>query len=96
VNGVLQTLLNVVDHGMSPLEAVAAPRVDFQGETVQAEQRIPSDVVEELVARGFSVNRRPMSYDTYFSRVQVIEVGAGGTLTGASDPRGDGGLPLIA
>jgi gamma-glutamyltranspeptidase / glutathione hydrolase len=96
VNGVLQTLLNLVDHRMTPLEAVAAPRVDFQGETVQAEQRIPTEVVEELRARGFRVNRRPVSYDTYFSRVQVIQVGPDGTLRGASDPRGDGGIPLTA
>ena len=96
VNGVLQTLLNLVDHGMTPLEAVAAPRVDFQGETVQAEQRIPSDVVEALRARGYRVHRRPGSYEGYFSRVQVIHVGADGTLRGASDPRGDGGIALQA
>ncbi|HSR22728.1 MAG TPA: gamma-glutamyltransferase, partial [Candidatus Eisenbacteria bacterium] len=96
VNGILQTLLNLVDHGMGPLEAVAAPRVDYQGETVQAEQRIPSDVVDELRERGYRVERRPVSYDTYFSRVQLIQVGADGTLVGASDPRGDGGIALRA
>jgi gamma-glutamyltranspeptidase/glutathione hydrolase len=96
VNGVLQTLLNLVDHGMTPLEAVAAPRVDFQGETVQAEQRVPTEALEALRARGYRVNRRPVSYDGYFSRVQVIVVGPGGTLTGASDPRGDGGIALRA
>jgi gamma-glutamyltranspeptidase / glutathione hydrolase len=96
VTGVLQTLLNVVDHGMSPLEAVAAPRVDFQGESVQAEQRITSDVVEELRTRGYRVDRRAVSYDGYFSRVQLIQVGADGSLTGASDPRGDGGIALRA
>jgi gamma-glutamyltranspeptidase / glutathione hydrolase len=96
VNGVLQTLLNLVDHGMTPLEAVAAPRVDFQGEMVQAEQRIPSDVLEALRARGYQVNRRPGSYEGYFSRVQLIQVAADGTLRGASDPRGDGGIALTA
>jgi gamma-glutamyltranspeptidase/glutathione hydrolase len=96
VNGVLQTLLNLIDHGMTPLEAVAAPRVDFQGETVQAEQRIPSDVVEALRAAGYAVDRRPGSYEGYFSRVQVIQVDADGTLRGASDPRGDGGIALPA
>ena len=96
VNGVLQTLLNLVDHGMTPLEAVAAPRVDFQGETVQAEQRIPGDVVEALRAAGYQVNRRPVSYEGYFSRVQLIQVAADGTLRGASDPRGDGGIALPA
>jgi gamma-glutamyltranspeptidase/glutathione hydrolase len=96
VNGVLQTLLNLVDHGMTPLEAVAAPRVDFQGETVQAELRVPGEVLDELRHRGFRVNRRPVSYDGYFSRVQVIQVAADGRLNGASDPRSDGGIPLRA
>lgn len=94
VNGVLQTLLNLLDHGMTPLEAVSAPRVDFQGETVQAEHRIPSEVVEALRAQGFAVNRRPVSYDSYFSRVQVIRVAEDGAPVGASDPRGDGGIAL--
>jgi gamma-glutamyltranspeptidase/glutathione hydrolase len=93
VNGVLQTLVNLVDHGMTPLEAVAAARVDFQGETVMAEQRIPWEVLAALVERGFQVNHRPLSYDKYFSRVQVIAL-ADGEPRGASDPRGDGGIAL--
>jgi gamma-glutamyltranspeptidase/glutathione hydrolase len=96
VNGVLQTLLNMVDHGMTPLEAVGAPRVDFQGETVQAELRIPTEVVEALREQGFKVNRRPLGYDNYFSRVQVIRIGSDGAPVGASDPRGDGGIALQA
>ncbi|HEX6348197.1 MAG TPA: gamma-glutamyltransferase [Candidatus Dormibacteraeota bacterium] len=91
VTGVLQTLLNLVDHGMSPLEAVAAPRVDFNGDTVQAEQRVTADVLAELRDAGFPVNRRPLGYDPYFSKVQVLAVGRGG----ASDPRGDGGVVLL-
>jgi gamma-glutamyltranspeptidase/glutathione hydrolase len=96
VTGVLQTLLNLIDHGMRPLEAVSAPRVDFQGETVQAEQRVPGEVLDALRADGFPVNRRPLSYDPYFSRVQVIQVSPDGSLTGASDPRGDGGAALAS
>jgi gamma-glutamyltranspeptidase/glutathione hydrolase len=94
VNGVLQTILNLLDHGMTPLEAVSAPRVDHQGGTVQAELRIPAEVADALRAAGFPVNRRPVSYDTFFSRVQVIRTAPDGTLTGASDPRGDGGIAL--
>jgi len=92
VTGVLQTLLNLVDHGMTPMEAVAAPRIDCNGDTVQAEQRISSEVLAELRDAGFPVNRRPLGYDPYFSKVQCLVVGRGG----ASDPRGDGGIALEA
>ena len=94
VTGVLQTLLNLVDHGMDPVNAVSAARIDFQGETIQAEQRIPAAILDALAASGYPVVRRPFSYDSYFSRVQVIRVGADGSLAGASDPRKDGGMAL--
>jgi gamma-glutamyltranspeptidase/glutathione hydrolase len=96
VGGVLQTLLGLVDHGLSPLEAVAAPRVDFQSETVQVEQRITGDIVDALSGAGYSVVRRPLGYDGAFSRVQLIQIGADGTVRGASDPRKDGGVALTA
>lgn len=94
VTGVLQSLLNLVDHRMTPYEAVAAPRIDFQGVIVQAEQRIPAEIVSALSEAGYAVNRRPISYDTHFSRVQMIVADPDGRLRGASDPRGDGGMPL--
>jgi gamma-glutamyltranspeptidase/glutathione hydrolase len=93
---VLQSLLNLIDHGMAPVEAVSAPRIDYQGETVQAEQRITSDILAGLAAAGYPVNRRPISYDSYFARVQMIQIGRDGFLRGASDPRGDGGVALQA
>lgn len=96
VGGVLQTLLNLVDHGMGPEAAVAAPRVDFQGETVAAEQRVTSDILAAIGEAGYDVKRRPLSYDAYFSRVQLVEVGEDGSLEGASDPRKDGGIALRA
>src|SRR5439155_533618 len=34
VTGILQTIVNVLDHEMTPVEAVSAPRVDFQGDVV--------------------------------------------------------------
>ena len=94
VNGVLQTLLNLIDHGMTALEAVSAPRVDFQGETVMAELRVPTEILDVLREQGFAVRQRPLSYDSYFSRVQLIRSAADGRLVGASDPRGDGGIAL--
>jgi gamma-glutamyltranspeptidase/glutathione hydrolase len=94
VTGVLQVLVNVLDHGMTPMEAVSAPRVDFQGDVVQAEGRIPTTVSGGLERLGYKVNRRTLNYDSYFSRPQVIVAGPDAVLTGASDPRKDGGTAL--
>jgi gamma-glutamyltranspeptidase / glutathione hydrolase len=91
VTAVLQVLVNVLDHQMSPVEAVSAPRVDFQGEVVQAEGRVPKTVCEGLERFGYRVNRRVLNYDSYFARPQLIVAGRDGKLRGASDPRKDGG-----
>ncbi|HYM15554.1 MAG TPA: gamma-glutamyltransferase, partial [Dehalococcoidia bacterium] len=48
VTAVLQVLVNVIDHQMSPVEAVSAARVDFQGDVVQTEARVPGVVCEGL------------------------------------------------
>jgi gamma-glutamyltranspeptidase/glutathione hydrolase len=93
VMGILQTIVNVLDHGMTPVEAVGAPRVDFQGDVVQVEARIPLVVERGLQAHGYRVNRRTLNYDSYFSRPQVV-VSREGRLSGASDPRKDGGTAL--
>jgi gamma-glutamyltranspeptidase/glutathione hydrolase len=94
VTGILQVLVNVLDHQMSPVEAVSAPRVDFQGDTVQAEARIPEVVSRGLEKAGYKVGRRTLNYDSYFSRPQVIVRERDGILRGASDPRKDGGVAL--
>ena len=94
VTGVLQVLVNVLDHDMSPVEAVSAPRVDFQGDVVQVEARVPRAVSDGLTKLGYTVNRRTLNYDSYFSRPQVIVVEPDGFISGASDPRKDGGTSL--
>src|SRR3982074_2942670 len=63
VTAVLQVLVNLLDHRMSPVGAVGAPRVDFQGDIVQAEARIPSAVCHGLEEVGYRVNRRTLNYD---------------------------------
>jgi gamma-glutamyltranspeptidase/glutathione hydrolase len=94
VTAILQVLVNVLDHKMTPVEAVSAPRVDFQGDVVQVEGRIPLAVSRGLERRGYSVNRRTLNYDSYFARPQVIVGEKDGFLHGASDPRKDGGTAL--
>jgi gamma-glutamyltranspeptidase/glutathione hydrolase len=94
VTAILQVLVNVLDHQMSPVEAVSAPRIDFQGDVVQAEARIPLIVCQQLEKRGYTVNRRTLNYDSYFARPQLIVAEPDGFLHGASDPRKDGGTPF--
>ena len=96
VTGVLQVLCNLLDHGMDPVAAVSAPRIDCQGDVVSAEGRVPRRVLDGLREQGYRVGRRAFNYDTYFSRVQAIRVAPDGTFRGASDPRGDGGVALEA
>ena len=94
VSAVLQTILNVVDHGMSALEAVSAPRFDCQGDVVNVEGRVPRWVCEELAERGLRAERDLASYGPYptrSARVHAIVVdGERGKLDGGADPRGYG------
>ena len=94
VTAILQVLVNILDHAMTPVEAVSAPRIDFQGDVVQLEARIPLAVARGLEQRGYTVSRRTLNYDSYFARPQVIVAEKNGFLHGASDPRKDGGAAL--
>jgi gamma-glutamyltranspeptidase/glutathione hydrolase len=94
MGAVLHTILNVVDHGMSLLEAVSAPRVDCQGERIEVEGRIPKWTCEELTRRGFQVVRDVASHGSFPARVHGILVDRErGQLVGAADPR-DYGMAL--
>ena len=94
IGTVLQTILNVIDHGMTAVEAVSAPRVDCQGGTVYVEGRVPASVCDELRAGGLQVLRDTSSYGLYPSRaarVQAIVLDDHrGAPSGGSDPRGYG------
>ena len=94
IGAVLQAILNVIDHGMTAVEAVSAPRVDCQGDTVYVEGRVPAPVCDELRAGGLQVLRDTSSYGLYPSRaarVQAIVLGDHrGAPSGGSDPRGYG------
>jgi gamma-glutamyltranspeptidase/glutathione hydrolase len=91
---VLQTILNVMDFGMTALEAVSAPRIDCQGDFVYLEGRIPQSVCDELAGTGLAVRRDSASYGAYptsAARVQAIVLdGPAGGIRGGSDPRGYG------
>ena len=102
ITTVLQTIFNVVDHGMNVVQAVHAPRVHHQ----HLPDRIffefgglPGGTVRALESRGHTVSERdPGPPDAYFTGgmsgdVQLIMVMPDGTLSGWSDPR-RGGLAV--
>jgi gamma-glutamyltranspeptidase/glutathione hydrolase len=94
MGAVLQTILNVVDHGMTALDAVSAPRIDCQGETIDVEGRIPRWVCQGLRKMGHEVDRDLASYGSFPARVHAILIDQHhGTLHGGADPR-DYGMAL--
>ena len=94
--GVLQAIVNMVDFGMTPVEAVSAPRVHCEGGQVDVEARAYFAVKDEMEARGRTVSKSEYSYDPFFSLVHVATADpATGRLEGAADPRGRGGLAVV-
>lgn len=56
---VLQAIINVVDHGMTPQEAAEAPRVWTNGEALELEEAFPEKVRAGLAALGHEVKVVP-------------------------------------
>lgn len=83
---VLQALLNVIDHGMTPQEAVEAPRVWTQGQELEVEDAVPAAVRTALAARGHRVVPVP----GIGGGMGMIAFGEDGTLAGAACWRADG------
>lgn len=94
ISSVSQTILNVLEFGMTAVEAVSAPRIHCEGGKVFLEYRMLAHVAAELERLGHVVDHRPSSYDRRFSRPQLVVVGADGRVEGASDPRSDGGIAM--
>ncbi len=92
ISAVLQAILNIVDFGMSPVEAVTVPRIHCEGAGLHAEARVEGSVVRELTSLGHKVLHSPISFDPVMSRAHVVAVDAAGNWRGGADPRGGGGV----
>jgi gamma-glutamyltranspeptidase/glutathione hydrolase len=84
---VLQAIVNAVDHGMTPQEAVDAPRMWTDGGALEVEEGVPEAVRHELAALGHEVR--------VVARIAggmngVLRDPAGGRLRGAACWRADG------
>ena len=95
ISGVAQTISNLVDFDMSPVEAVSAPRLHCEGDTIEMEARFLRAVAQGLQARGHPVNHSVYSYDYTSGRPHLVRRSRDGAqLDGAADPRG-GGMAVV-
>ena len=91
ISAVLQSILNIVDFGMSPVEAVTVPRLHCEGAAVHLEARTPEKVCRALRDMGHEVKQSAISFDPVMSRAHVV-LKDGDTWRGGADPRGGGGV----
>jgi gamma-glutamyltranspeptidase/glutathione hydrolase len=94
----LQVLLNIVEFGMSPQEAVEAPRFDtqhlvssfddhaFLPGSLNVESRYPEAVVKQLERRGHRVKVQS-AYGTLSAPTVVLYDPRTGVISGGADPR---------
>jgi len=84
-----QVLINLVDHGLDPAEALARPRIRFQagGESVMVEADYPGAV--ELIRSGQRVELMPPHHHQ-LGHAHVILVDGPRSWRAAADPRSDG------
>ncbi|MFT5172841.1 MAG: gamma-glutamyltranspeptidase/glutathione hydrolase [Gammaproteobacteria bacterium] len=95
ISAVLQSILNIVDFAMSPLEAVTVPRIHCEGGAIHAEARIQESVCRQLASMGHEVKQSAISLDPLMSRAHVVQISPDGSWRGGADPRGGGGMAIV-
>ena len=83
---VMQALVNLIDHGMSPQEAAEAPRLWTQGQALEVEASFPQGSQDALRARGHDVTPMP----NVAGGMSIIAFAPDGAMTGAACWRADG------
>src|SRR3954451_11315712 len=93
-SAILQTILGVVDGGLSAQEAVDAPRVHWEGGAVEAEPGVSEEGLAALERDGWQVQRW-RERNLYFGGVQAVARDpVSGALSGGGDPR-RGGAAIV-
>ncbi|HZP97345.1 MAG TPA: gamma-glutamyltransferase [Candidatus Limnocylindria bacterium] len=87
MSAVAQSIVNVVDFGDGPQDAVNRPRVHDEGEGLLVDSRVPESVRAELAELGHDVKvKEETLMSAWFARPQAILVDAGsGSLRGGVD-----------
>jgi len=93
-SAILQTVLGVVDHGLTAQEAVDRPRLHVEGDVVEAELGVDPAALDRLEQGGYKV-RRWKETNLFFGGVQAV-ARTGGELSGGGDHRRGGVTELVA
>ncbi len=96
ISAIVQAIVHMVDFGMSPAEAVLAPRIHTEGGPLFLEARFRAKVVDELTQMGHAVRRDPFPLNPLMARAQVALRDSDGLFLGGSDPRSGGGGVAIS
>ena len=91
---ITNTIVGIVDHGMSPLEAVDAPRFHAEGPWLEMETRLYWRLRGRLEKLGWNLRPSKRGYDRAFALVFAALATTDGGFRGGSDPRGGGGVSL--
>jgi gamma-glutamyltranspeptidase/glutathione hydrolase len=85
---VFQTIINIIDFGMSATDAVNRPKFHHQWlpDQIEVEKSFPQDVRTALQKMGYKLNERGA-----IGRTEVIKVLPNGKLEAVADSRGDDG-----
>ena len=93
-SAVVQSVVNLVGHGMGPQEAIDAPRIHVEGDLVQAEPGVDRDALERLAEAGEDVFLWD-HLNLFFGGVQAVTRDpASGELAGGGDPRRGGAVAI--
>jgi gamma-glutamyltranspeptidase / glutathione hydrolase len=94
-SAILQTIIGVVDGGMTASEAVNRPRVHFEQGVVDAEPGVDPEQLDALEHEGWEVARW-VERNLYFGGVQAVARDPlTGELSGGGDPRRGGASVLV-
>ena len=87
ISATLQTILNVVDFGLDPAAAIAAPRIHDQWAppALITETELAPEIAADLTARGHTIRRFPFA-----GSVSVVAA-RDGSFVAAADQRKNGG-----
>jgi gamma-glutamyltranspeptidase/glutathione hydrolase len=88
---IAQTIVNVVDHGLSVPDAIERPRIHLDGDELHCEGGTDAAAMDALESMGYALVRWPgRRRNLYFGGVAAVGLGADGELEAAGDSRRGG------